>query len=111
MYAGQIISYTIKPLLNYPLEWVTEITHVEKPYYFVDEQVFGPFKFWHHEHHFSSIENGILMTDNIYYKLPFGPIGKMAHYFKIKKDLETIFSFRQKTLEKKFGRYPIDKSK
>ncbi len=58
MYAGQIIAYTIRPVWNLPLEWVTEITHVQKPEYFIDEQRFGPYKFWHHEHRFFPIPNG-----------------------------------------------------
>ncbi|MBA3603920.1 MAG: SRPBCC family protein, partial [Parachlamydiaceae bacterium] len=58
MYPGQIITYNVRPILNIPLEWVTEITHVQEPNYFVDEQRFGPYKFWHHEHHFKPIPNG-----------------------------------------------------
>ena len=52
MYAGQVIEYTVKPLLNIPLYWMTEITHVEELRYFVDEQRYGPYSMWHHQHHF-----------------------------------------------------------
>ena len=52
MYAGQLIEYTIKPLFGISLYWMTEITHVQNKEYFTDEQRFGPYAFWHHQHHF-----------------------------------------------------------
>lgn len=103
MYAGQIISYNIRPLWNFPVEWVTEITHVHEPFYFIDEQRFGPYKFWHHEHRFNAIPKGVEMIDIIYYELPFGIIGKTLHSIKVKNDLEAIFAYRYETLEKLFG--------
>lgn len=108
MYAGQIIAYTIRPLWNLPLEWVTEITQVQEPYYFIDEQRFGPYKFWHHEHWFNPIPKGIEMVDTIYYKLPFGILGKALHFFKVQRDLDAIFSYRHAKLEKMFGSYCKD---
>ncbi len=105
MYAGQIIAYTIRPLYNISLEWVTEITQVHEPYYFIDEQRFGPYKFWHHEHRFNSIPNGVEVTDTIYYKMPFGFVGKVLQFIKVKHDLEAIFSYRRAKLEKLFGVY------
>lgn len=105
IYSGQIIVYSVQPLWNISMEWVTEIVAVEKPYYFIDEQRFGPYKFWHHEHRFSSIENGTKMEDVIHYKIPFGIIGKTLNYFKIKKDIEYIFSYRNEILRNLFGSY------
>lgn len=105
MYAGQVISYTIRPIMDFPIEWVTEITHVNEPHYFVDEQRFGPYKYWHHEHRFHSIENGVEMNDTVYYKMPFGVFGKLFHCLKVKKDLDAIFSYREAKLEKLFGAY------
>ncbi len=105
MFPGQIISYIIRPLWNIPIEWVTEITHVEEPYYFVDEQRFGPYKFWHHEHRFEPIAEGTLMSDTIFYILPYGPLGQLMHR-KVKKDIEHIFSFRKQKLLDLFGPLP-----
>ena len=105
MYAGQIITHCIRPIWNFPLEWVTEITHVQEPYYFIDEQRFGPYKFWHHEHWFKPISKGVEMTDRVYYKLPFGFFGQALHALKIKHDLEAIFSYRHAKLEQLFGSY------
>lgn len=103
MYAGQIIEHTIRPLWNIPLKWVTEITHVRKPYYFIDEQRFGPYKFWHHEHRFNPTPEGVKMVDIVYYKMPFGPLGWLLHSLKVKEDLNAIFSYRHAKLEEIFS--------
>ncbi|MBA3721219.1 MAG: SRPBCC family protein [Parachlamydiaceae bacterium] len=105
MYAGQIIAYRIRPVLNLPLEWVSEITQVQEPYYFIDEQRFGPYKFWHHEHRFNPIPNGVEVVDIVYYKMLFGFLGKVLHTLKVKQDLEAIFSYRRAKLEELFGPY------
>jgi ligand-binding SRPBCC domain-containing protein len=105
MYAGQIILHKIRPLWPISLVWVTEITHVKELAYFIDEQRFGPYKFWHHEHHFQSIAKGVLITDLVYYELPFGLLGKMVHALKVKLQLKDIFAYRQRALESLFGKY------
>lgn len=105
MYAGQIITYIIRPVWNIPLNWVTEITHAQEPHYFIDEQRFGPYSFWHHEHRFHSIADGVEMIDLVYYKLPFGCLGRWLNSLKIKKDLEKIFSYRHAKIEEMFGTY------
>ena len=63
MYAGQIISYYIRPLMGIRVFWMTEITHVAEGRYFVDEQRFGPYAFWHHTHFFKRVTGGVLMTE------------------------------------------------
>ncbi|MBA3237420.1 MAG: SRPBCC family protein [Parachlamydiaceae bacterium] len=105
MYAGQVISYTIYPLYGIPVEWVSEITHVEENSYFIDQQRFGPYKYWHHEHRFQAIPNGVEIVDIVYYKMPLGILGKALHYLKVKRDVEEIFSYRGAVLEKLFGPY------
>ncbi|WP_245844565.1 SRPBCC family protein [Salinicoccus kekensis] len=103
MYAGMIIQYNIEPFPKFPVKWITEITHVEEGKYFVDEQRFGPFKFWHHQHHFREIEGGVEIIDTVNYILPFQIIGRAAHKLVVEKRLEEIFDFRQKTLLEAFG--------
>ena len=103
MYAGQIIEYTVKPVLGIPLYWMTEITHVEDKKYFVDEQRFGPYSMWHHQHHFKATANGVEMTDIVHYKLPFWFLGDIANMLFVKQQLKTIFDYRFKIVEKKFG--------
>jgi ligand-binding SRPBCC domain-containing protein len=98
MYPGLIIEYTIRPILGIPLYWMTEITHVDHLRYFVDEQRFGPYAFWHHQHHFKAVEGGVEMTDIVHYRLPFGFLGTMAHALFVGKQLEGIFTYRTKVI-------------
>lgn len=103
MYPGQIIEYKVKPLLGIPLYWMTEITHVSPLQYFVDEQRFGPYTLWHHQHHFKKIEGGVEMTDIVHYKLPLFFLGDIANTLFVKNQLQNIFNFRVKAVEERFG--------
>ena len=105
MYAGQIIEYKISPLFGIPLYWMTEITHVADQKYFVDEQRFGPYSLWHHQHHFKTIEGGVEMTDIVHYKLPLFFIGDIAHTLFVKAQLQKIFDYRFDAVEQKFGKW------
>jgi ligand-binding SRPBCC domain-containing protein len=104
MYAGQLISYTVKPLLGIPVSWVTEITHVNIPFHFVDEQRFGPYAFWHHQHFLNEVPGGIEMRDIVHYALPLGYLGRFANALMVKNQLKTIFNYRHKKLEALFGK-------
>lgn len=105
MFAGMIISYIVKPILNFPMNWVTEITHVKEKEYFIDEQRFGPYKLWHHLHQFNVIgENEILMIDLVNYALPFGFVGKIMNKLFIRKRIEEIFNYRKKILDDLFNK-------
>ena len=99
MYPGQIIEYKVSPILNIPLYWMTEITHVEEKKYFVDEQRFGPYRLWHHQHHFKEVEGGIEMTDIVHYKLPLGILGDIANTLFVRKQLKGIFDYRYEIVE------------
>lgn len=103
MYAGQVITYTVKPLLNIPMSWMTEITQVKDQKFFIDEQRVGPYKIWHHQHHFNAIDGGVEMTDIIDYVLPFGFIGRMVEPFLVKGKLDEIFDFREQKIREFFG--------
>lgn len=104
MYEGLIIAYNVSPLLKIPMEWVTEITHVKDKSFFVDEQRVGPYKLWHHEHHFKEVEGGVEMIDIVSYQPPFGILGKMVHPFLIKPKLEQIFAYRFQKVEAIFNK-------
>lgn len=106
MYAGQLIEYTIKPFLGIPLYWMTEITHVSGMKYFVDEQRFGPYSLWHHQHHFEEVAGGIEMTDIVHYKLPFWIIGDLAHALLVKRKLKGIFDYRYEQISRFFKSKP-----
>ncbi len=105
MYAGQIIEYTVRPILGIPLYWMTEITHVADHQYFVDEQRFGPYSMWHHQHHFKSIEGGVEMTDIVHYKLPLWFLGDIANTIMVKAQLRGIFNHRYKAVDERFGSF------
>jgi len=106
MYPGQIIEYKVKPILGIPLYWMTEITHVEDQKYFVDEQRFGPYSLWHHQHHFKAISGGVEMSDIVHYKIPFGILGDLSQALFVRKELKSIFDYRIKAVERIFGRFP-----
>lgn len=105
IYAGQIIEYKVSPLFGIPLYWMTEITHVKDNVYFVDEQRYGPYSMWHHQHHFAAIEGGVEMTDIVHYKIPFWVAGDIANALFVRKQLKEIFSFRYKKTAEVFGEF------
>ena len=105
MYPGQIIEYKVRPLWGIELYWMTEITHVEYCKFFIDEQRYGPYSMWHHQHHFKVVGNGVEMTDIVHYKLPGGWVGELLHPRTVKKKLEQIFEYRFETIEKLFGKW------
>lgn len=104
MYPGQLIEYNVRPLAGLVVYWMTEITHVETGKYFVDEQRYGPYSFWHHQHHFKTIAGGTEMTDIMHYKIPFWFLGDIANRLFVAKRLQFIFSFRYKKAEELFGK-------
>lgn len=105
MYPGQFIKYKVKPVLGIPLTWVTEITQVREREFFVDEQRVGPYKIWHHQHHFREIDGGVEMTDIIDYLLPLGPIGVFTEWLFVGNQIKGIFEFRRKKLIELYGEF------
>ena len=105
MYEGLFIAYRLKPIFNIPVNWYTEITHIKEHEYFIDEQRSGPYKLWHHEHHFKQVENGTLMTDILYYDIGKGFIGNLAGALLIDAKIKSIFNYRFITLKEHFQQY------
>lgn len=105
LYTGQIIQYTVTPLLGIKAKWVSEITHIEEKKYFVDVQMYGPYALWHHKHFIKEVEGGVEMEDIIDYKVPLGILGQLVHPILVKPKLEEIFSYRQNKLIELFGSY------
>jgi ligand-binding SRPBCC domain-containing protein len=104
MYPGIFVTYRVRPLLGIPMTWVTEITHIEDKRFFVDEQRLGPYRIWHHQHHFRAVPGGVEMTDIVDYRLPLGPVGVLMQKLLVGQKVREIFEFRQKRLEELFGR-------
>jgi len=102
MYAGLLINYRLKPMLNIPINWCTEITHIKEKEYFVDEQRKGPYRIWHHEHHFKAVKGGVLMTDILHYDIGKWIVGRIAGKLFVDKKVKGIFAYRNSTLETYF---------
>jgi ligand-binding SRPBCC domain-containing protein len=103
MYEGQIIEYRVEFLRGVRALWLTEISHVRKGVYFVDEQRVGPYRLWYHEHIFEVSSSGTKMTDHVTYLIPFGILGELLNAVWISKRLDHIFNFRREKISEIFG--------
>lgn len=98
-FAGQVITYRIRPILNIPMLWVTEISQCVDEHYFIDEQRFGPYRFWHHLHRFSTHDSGMLMEDVLHFALPGGWAGELVAGSFVQKKVSGIFEHRGRILQ------------
>jgi ligand-binding SRPBCC domain-containing protein len=103
IHAGMIISYHLTPLPYLPVNWITEITHLREPEFFVDEQRFGPYRFWHHQHIFKTYGDGTEMTDIVHYALGYGFAGDLINRFIVSPRLKDIFDYRHEKLTRLFN--------
>lgn len=102
MYDGMIVTYRMRPFGHLRVNWVTEITHVRQPEFFVDEQRSGPYRFWHHQHHFRQIADGIEMVDLVHYQLPLGRFGDLLAGSMVEHRIAAIFAYRKEVLARLF---------
>lgn len=102
IYEGLLINYKIKPMMNVVVHWCTEITIVKPLCYFVDEQRKGPYKLWHHEHHFKAADGGVMMTDILNYDIGKSVLGWLAGELFVHRKVKQIFEYRYKVLEEYF---------
>ena len=104
MHNGLLILYQIHIPLFGKRRWLTEIKHIRKGEYFVDEQRLGPYRFWYHEHEIEALGPGrTQMRDHVSYRLPFGPLGQLVHELRVKAMLAEIFDYRARRLRELFG--------
>jgi ligand-binding SRPBCC domain-containing protein len=103
MHPGLLITYRVRPIAGIPLSWVTEITHVVDRKLFVDEQRAGPYRFWHHQHHFEAIEGGTEMRDIVHWALPGGPLGELIAGRDVRRRVQSIMDFRAEALRERFA--------
>ena len=99
---GALIEYKLH-LHGVPLRWRTLIGVWEPPHRFVDEQLSGPYRLWHHEHTFTERDGGTVLTDNVRYLAPGGPLAPLVHRVFVRPELERIFDYRQKIIAERFG--------
>ncbi len=95
---GSVIDYKLK-IKGLPAKWRSEITTWKPMEYFVDEQLKGPYKLWHHTHSFIPLKNGTLMTDRVIYQMPLGILGDFMRLVLVHRDVKTIFAYRSKVIE------------
>jgi ligand-binding SRPBCC domain-containing protein len=99
MRPGTLIDYKLR-VHGLPLRWQTEITEWNPPHHFVDQQLRGPYKLWHHTHRFFDQDGGTRCVDEVRY-LP--PGGALINHLFVKRDVQKIFAYRQQQLQKHFG--------
>ncbi|MEO8096920.1 MAG: SRPBCC family protein [Acidobacteriota bacterium] len=101
MKPGALIEYRLK-IRGIPARWITEITGWNPPFEFTDVQRKGPYKTWNHAHRFYEVNGGTRMLDEVLYELPFGPLGDVVHSLLVRRDVESIFAFRNTTISTLF---------
>ena len=103
MRRGAFIDYRLR-LHGIPLAWRSEITVWDPPRKFVDDQVKGPYRLWHHEHTFEEKEGGTLVRDHVDYAVPGG---LLIQKLMVGREVERIFTFRRRKLADLFSRHPV----
>lgn len=93
MHPGALIEYRLR-WRGVPIRWLTEIRVWEPPLRFVDVQLRGPYRMWEHEHTFVPMGKHTIMRDVVRYALPWGLLGRLAHYVLVREDLNRIFNYR-----------------
>lgn len=99
MASGTLIDYRLK-LRGIPVRWQSRISRWDPPRAFVDEQTRGPYRRWHHEHRFESVDGGTKCLDLVDYEV-YG--GALMHALLVRRDLLKIFAYRQSRLAEEFG--------
>ena len=94
MFAGAKIDYRLR-LHGIPLRWQSEISEWEPPFRFIDRQLRGPYRLWHHLHTFEERDGGTLVKDAVDYAVLGGAV---VHWLAVKRDLERIFAYRHQKL-------------
>lgn len=102
MEPGAIIDYRLRWLV-FPLSWRTRIAAYAPPYYFIDEALRSPYQFWRHQHVLEAVDGGTRITDTVDYALPFGALGRLAHFLAVRRSLLAIFTFRQRAVNCYWG--------
>jgi ligand-binding SRPBCC domain-containing protein len=97
MAPGALIDYRLW-LHGVPLRWTSRIEEWETDRRFVDCQLRGPYRLWHHRHDFAAHPAGTLVRDDVRYALPFGPLGQLSHALVVRRDLRHIFDHRREAI-------------
>jgi ligand-binding SRPBCC domain-containing protein len=98
MHVGSVIDYVVS-VRGIPMRWTSIITEYDPPHRFVDVQLRGPYSLWHHLHTFREHNGDTVIEDRVTYVMPFGPLGSIAHALFVRRDLESIFEYRQRVID------------
>lgn len=96
---GTLIDYSLN-LKGIPIKWKTLISDWNPPHNFIDTQLSGPYRSWHHTHSFVTLGSGTLLSDEVRYKLPMGFLGQIMAATFVQNDVEKIFKFRREMIHK-----------
>ncbi len=96
--AGTLINYRLS-LFGLSFIWRSQIAHWDPPHSFVDEQLKGPYSFWHHTHTFTESDEGTVIGDRVLYRLPLWPLSAIGLPL-VKLQLNRIFAYRQQAIRK-----------
>lgn len=102
MKEGTVIEYSVK-VMGFRTRWKSRIGMYDPPHMFEDEQLEGPYRFWHHTHRFLEVDGGTLVTDEVRYTMPFGIMGRIVHSLIVRKQVQRIFNYRAQAIERMFG--------
>ena len=102
MEEGTLIDYRLR-LHGLPLRWRSRIERWEPGRAFVDRQVHGPYRLWHHRHEFEAAPEGTVVRDIVHYGLPLGPLGQLVHALLVERDLARIFDYRREAVTRVLG--------
>lgn len=102
MRVGTLIDYKLR-FHGVPMKWRTEITAWDPPHSFQDIQLRGPYALWRHTHSFEAVNNGTRLRDRVEYAIPLGFLGQIVHAISVKKNVQTIFEYRQARIRERFG--------
>ncbi len=99
---GTLLNYTIR-WMGVPIGWRTRIIDCAPPERFIDLQVRGPYRLWHHTHSFAAVDGGVECSDRVLYALPMGPFGQAIHALAVRNQLVEIFRYRRKVIADRLG--------
>lgn len=97
MKTGTLIDYALR-LYGWPVRWKTRIEQFEPVSRFIDLQLAGPYRYWHHLHEFEEVEEGTRMVDVVDYELPYGFLGNLVRNLFVRRVLERIFDYRRQAI-------------
>lgn len=98
---GTRIRYRLR-VNGIPMGWESLIAEYEEGELFADQMLRGPYRRWYHQHRFREVEGGVEILDQVDYELPLGPLGRLAHWLLVRRQLDAIFSHRQQAMAERF---------